>query len=172
MPAPLLPSFVTLMTSDALRFDERWLHRGRARLFVRTAQLDTPPRAEVLLTHGLGEHSGRYTHVAAALARRGLRMCAYDLRGHGRSDGPRGDARYEDLLDDLAQLHAQVAESGRPVFLMGHSMGAQISLSFLLSGPVECRGAVIAAPWLRLAFEPPRWRTALACAAARIFPWF
>src|SRR4051812_45667979 len=159
MPAPLLPSFVTLMTSDALRFDERWLHRGRARLFVRTAQLQTPVRAEVLLTHGLGEHSARYTHVAAALAERGLRMWAYDLRGHGHSSGPRGDARYEDLLDDLAQVHAEVAQSGRPVFFMGHSMGAQISLSFLWRRPVESRGAIIASPWLRLAFEPPRWRT-------------
>jgi alpha-beta hydrolase superfamily lysophospholipase len=51
-------------------------------------------------------------------------------------------------------------------------MGAKISLSFLLNRRVECRGAVIASPWLRLAFEPPRWRTALARIAARIYPWF
>jgi acylglycerol lipase len=159
------------MTSDAVRFDERWLHRGRTRLFVRTARFDEPVRAEVLLTHGLGEHSGRYSHVAAALAGRGLRMWGYDLRGHGRSDGPRGDARYDDLLEDLAQLHAEVAQTGHPVFLMGHSMGAQISLSLLLSRPAECRGAVIASPWLRLAFVPPLWRTALACVAARLWPW-
>jgi acylglycerol lipase len=158
------------MTSDAMPFDGRRLPRGRTRLFLRTAHLDNPVRAEVLLTHGLGEHSGRYTHVAAALAERGLRIWAYDLRGHGRSDGPRGDARYEDLLEDLAHIHAEVAQTGRPIFLMGHSMGAQLSLSFLLSRPVQCRGAVIASPWLRLAFVPPLWRTALACIAARIFP--
>ena len=146
--------------------------RAGTRLFLRTARLATPVRAEVLLTHGLGEHSGRYPHVAAALARRGLRLWAYDLRGHGRSDGARGDARYEDLLEDLAHVHSEVAQSGRPVFFMGHSMGAQISLSFLLSRPVECCGAVIAAPWLRLAFVPPLWRTALARLAARLLPRF
>ncbi len=51
-------------------------------------------------------------------------------------------------------------------------MGAQISLSFLLHRPVECRGAVIASPWLRLAFVPPLWRTALASIAARLLPRF
>ncbi|HEV7402278.1 MAG TPA: alpha/beta hydrolase [Chthoniobacteraceae bacterium] len=158
------------MTSPAT-FEERRLSRGRTRLFLRTARLDAPVRAEVLLTHGLGEHSGRYTHVSAALAARGLRLWAYDLRGHGRSDGPRGDALYEDLLEDLALVHAEVAQTGRPVFFMGHSMGAQVSLRFLLDRPVECRGAVIASPWLRLSFVPPRWRMALAALAARLYPW-
>lgn len=158
------------MTSPAVSFDERWLDRGRTRLFLRVARLAVPVRAEVLLTHGLGEHSGRYLHVAAALAERGLRLWSYDLRGHGRSGGPRGDARYGDLLEDLAQVHSEVAQTGQPVFFMGHSMGGQIALSFLLERTVECRGAVIASPWLRLAFVPPRWRTALAAIAALILP--
>lgn len=159
-------------SSAAISFEERWLHRGRTRLFLRTARLDAPVRAEVLLTHGLGEHSGRYTHVAAAFAQRGLRLWVCDLRGHGRSSGPRGDARYADLLDDLAHVHAEVAQTGRPLFFMGHSMGAQIALSFLLSRAVECRGAVIASPWLRLSFVPPRWRTGLARLAACVLPRF
>src|SRR4051812_29822385 len=159
------------MTSDVVLFDEQWLRGGEGRLFLRVARVAGPIRAEVVVTHGLGEHSGRYAHVATALAGRGLRMWGYDVRGHGRSDGRRGDARrYEGLLEDLGLVFTEAARHGRPIFLMGHSMGAQISLNFLLSRPVECRGAVIASPWLRLAFTPPFWRRALAGAAARIFP--
>lgn len=158
------------MTSATVPFEERWLQRGRTRLFLRTARLSVPVRAEVLLTHGLGEHSGRYTHVATAFAARGLRLWIYDLRGHGRSDGRRGDAFYPDLLDDLALVHGEVAQTGHPVFFMGHSMGGQIALSFLLERAVDCRGTVIASPWLRLSFVPPRWRIALAALAARVWP--
>ena len=159
------------MTCDAVLFDEQWLQSEGARLFVRVARLPEPIRAEVVVTHGLGEHSGRYAHVAEALSRHGFRMWGYDLRGHGRSDGPRGDARrYALLLEDLDLVRAQAARSGRPLFLLGHSMGAQITLNYLLSRTIDCRGAVIASPWLRLAFKPPIWRRVLARVAAHLLP--
>src|SRR5678810_955655 len=72
------------------------------RLFVRVAPVAGKEKAHIVLTHGRGEHSGRYLHVAAAFAARGLKLFSYDLRGHGRSGGKRGDAPgYNALLDDL-----------------------------------------------------------------------
>src|SRR3954451_6416028 len=112
------------MSSDeAVLYDEQWLRGDAGRLFTRVVRgCSTPIRAEVVVTHGLGEHSGRYAHVAAALARRGLRMWGYDVRGHGRSDGRRGDARrYEGLLEDLGLVFTEAAREGRAIFLMGHS---------------------------------------------------
>jgi alpha-beta hydrolase superfamily lysophospholipase len=142
-------------------------------IFQRTARLQEPVRAEVVLTHGLGEHSERYGHVAQAFAARGLRLHAYDIYGHGRSPGVRGDApNYDVFLDDLGCVLAELPAEGRPLFLMGHSFGAQITLNYLARRECACRGAVIASPWLRLAFRPPLWRVALATLMMRFWPTF
>jgi alpha-beta hydrolase superfamily lysophospholipase len=144
---------------------------GGVKLCLRVAQVTGPIRADVLLTHGLGEHTGRYAHVAAALAGRGIRLLAYDLRGHGRSSGRRGDVeRYEDFLDDLCAVSAQAPWSGRPVFLFGHSLGGQVTLRHLQRDRPAVAGAIVASPWLRLAFEPPRWKVAVARVAMRFAP--
>jgi len=149
----------------------RLVRSAGAELFLRIGAVPGEIAAEVVITHGLGEHSGRYAHVAEVLAQRGLRSWVYDVRGHGRSTGRRGDAvRYEDLLGDLECICGEAHREGRPIFLMGHSMGAQITLNLLLSRQVDCAGAVIASPWLHLAFDPPRWRRWLAYAAAAILP--
>ena len=46
-------------------------------------------RAVLLILHGLGEHSGRYRHVAEALTDAGVACFGIDHRGHGLSDGAR-----------------------------------------------------------------------------------
>ncbi|MEE8617491.1 MAG: alpha/beta fold hydrolase, partial [Roseateles sp.] len=50
-----------------------------------------PARGQVLLVHGLGEHIDRYAHVAAVLNAEGWDVHGWDHRGHGRSEGRRGD---------------------------------------------------------------------------------
>ena len=154
--------------------EEGFVERGAdTRLLVRVAHPDREARAVVVLTHGLGEHSSRYGHVAAALVARGLRVGAWDLRGHGRSSGPRGDVTdYDLLVEDLAAVCAHFRVEGRPLFLFAHSLGAQIALNYLEQRNAGCDGAVIASPWLRLAFDPPRWRLWLARLALRWRPAF
>ena len=126
------------------------------------AELERPALADVVLTHGLGEYSGRYEHVAATLAGAGLRLWAYDLRGHGRSEGPRGDAlNYGLLVEDLAQVVARVRRESEALFVMGHSLGGQITLSYLLQrGGEGLRGAVITSPGYNspLRLHAGRWR--------------
>ena len=132
-----------------------------------------PSRGVVVVTHGLGEHSGRYGHVAEALAARGLGVVMWDLRGHGRSSGERGDAEaYEILIDDLEAVCAAFREEGKPLFLFAHSMGGQIALRFIQERKPVCAGAVIASPLLRLAFNPPWWKLALARLTLRVWPRF
>ena len=143
------------------------------RLFVRQARPPGQVRASVMLVHGLGEHSGRYGHVAAALVERGFAVVGWDLRGHGRSSGARGDvATGELLVDDLAMVCARFRQEGCPLFLFAHSLGGQIALRLLERDAAICRGAVIASPWLRLAFKPPWWKLALARVAMRVWPGF
>lgn len=93
------------------------------------------PRALVLIVHGLGEHSGRYEHVAQQLNGWGFAVRAFDLCGHGLSSGAPGSLPDEHrLLDDLATVldrsRAAVAP-GLPVVLLGHSLGGLIAARFL-----------------------------------------
>lgn len=56
------------------------------------------PQGTLLIVHGLGEHIGRYTHVARRLNAWGWHVVGYDQRGHGASGGPRGDIPESDSL--------------------------------------------------------------------------
>ena len=76
-----------------------------------------PVRGNVLIVHGLGEHGGRYEHVAAHLASGGWACLGYDQRGHGLSGGPRGGMPNDDsLLSDLARVidHVRAARTSSP----------------------------------------------------------
>jgi alpha-beta hydrolase superfamily lysophospholipase len=102
--------------------------------------------ADVVLIHGLGEHSGRYLPVAESLCDAGIRVSTMDLRGHGRSTGVRrGDVDDFDLLvDDVAALVARTRSAGRPLFLYGHSMGGLAVLRYAERRDDELAGVVIA----------------------------
>lgn len=121
------------------------------------------PKAVVLLVHGLGEHSGRYDHVAEAFNEAGVALLAFDLRGHGLSEGKRGHApNYNRLMSDIAlgTEHAKQQVPNHPFFLYGHSLGGNLVLHYLLERQPELAGAIITSPLLRLATDPPTWQTA------------
>ena len=131
------------------------------------------PRAVVVLTHGFGEHCGRYTGLAEALNAAGFLLVAYDLRGHGLSEGPRGFVpRYEDFLDDLERVIAAAtrAQPALPLFVFGHSMGGNIVLNYALRRPAGIRGVLASGPWLRLASQPPGWKLLLGKLTAVLAP--
>lgn len=91
------------------------------------------PRGLAVIVHGLGEHHGRYSHVAAQLHAEGHAVLAHDQRGHGRSGGARGDLpRPDALLADLALVvdHARTLGDG-PLLLVGHSLGGLVAARFV-----------------------------------------
>ena len=118
-------------------------------LFTRHWPAPAPQRGTLALVHGYGEHSGRYDHVAAAVARAGVSTYAFDLRGHGRSDGRRAYIdHFTQYLDDLSRFLERVrtvAPEG-PLFLFGHSMGGLISLKYVLDRRPDLRGLLLSAP--------------------------
>ena len=112
------------------------------------------PRAAVLLAHGLGEHSGRYQHLAEALVARGLSVWAPDHPGHGRSPGQRCHiARFDDFFPALDALRDAIATSDPdlPCYLIGHSMGGLIAGSYLVRRQARFAGAAFSGA----AFEIP-----------------
>ena len=105
-------------------------------------------RGTVLIVHGLGEHIGRYEHVAAQLRRGGWHVVGYDQRGHGASEGPRGRLHHpDDLLRDLALVIDAVRVRQRgPLLLLGHSMGGLVAARMVAAG---------------LDAKPPKWHRAV-----------
>ena len=93
-------------------------------------------RGTVLIVHGLGEHIGRYEHVAAQLLRGGRSVVGHDQRGHGASQGARGALNHpDDLLADLAQvIDAVRRHHPGPLTLLGHSMGGLVAARFVAGG--------------------------------------
>ena len=132
-------------------------------------------RAVLLVSHGLGEHGGRYAALAEDLADRGVTVHAVDHRGHGRSGGPRGHAdRFGDLVRDLEwfrQAATALHPPGTPVFLLGHSLGGLIAIRHLQTHPgTPFQGAILSAPLLGVAVRAPRWKVALSGLLSRWIP--
>jgi alpha-beta hydrolase superfamily lysophospholipase len=119
------------------------------------------PAASIVLMHGLGEHSGRYQHVAAFFCARGFAVRAYDHRGHGRSGGARGDVPQEDtLLDDAVQVIAdwshKMGPAAAPPFLLGHSMGGLFAARFAVAQLLPLSGLILSSPALALPLSAPQ----------------
>lgn len=123
------------MTTKPYHIHEQSLQgTGGTALYVeRYRPLSGEPKATLVIVHGLGEHSGRYEHVAKYFVEKGYQVVCYDHQGHGRSSGTRAHVRsFRDYRNDLATV-VQWADDAKhlPVFLLAHSMGALIALDFL-----------------------------------------
>lgn len=133
------------------------------------------PRAVLLVSHGHGEHGGRYAELARHLAERGVTVHAIDHRGHGRSGGPRGHVdRFGDYVRDLEDWRRAVTADHPPrlpVFLLGHSLGGLIAIRHLQTHPdAGFAGAVLSAPLLGIAVKAPAWKVKLSGLFSRILP--
>jgi acylglycerol lipase len=141
-------------------------------LFWRAWEPDVPARATVCLLHGLGEHSGRYEHVAAAFTGAGLAVHAIDLRGHGRSEGPRGHTpSLVQWLDDIELLLSRT-NPGKTRILYGHSLGGALVLYFGLHRAEKISGVIATGPSLRIIADVPLWKEFLGKVMAGIWPTF
>jgi lysophospholipase len=125
-----------------LKIEDGWIESTDGNhLFWRRHSPEQPPRAKLLVVHGL------------AFAGAGFDCWAHDYRGHGRSPGPRVHVdRFDDFLTDLDATRRFVGESGSdmPLFLIGHSQGGLIVLREALANPDGLEGVVVSSPFLAL----------------------
>lgn len=163
------------MSPSAGSGSESWIETGDGtRLFARRWPA-VPPRAGLLMVHGLGDHSGRHAQTARILAGKGVTVLAPDLRGHGRSPGRRGDApSMEVLLSDLdAGVDALRSSAGDelPRFLFGHSLGGLMALLYAMDRSLpDLEGLLVCAPWVATRAQVPGWKELLGRILARIAP--
>ena len=129
------------------------------------------PKAQVLLVHGLGEHMGRYNHVAYALQQAGYAVTGYDHVGHGLSSGARGDvATPNQLVEDLAAVVADIQRQPKrlPLVLLGHSLGGLVVQRAVAQAACRADAVVMSSPALA-AFTNPVQKLLLAT-LPRYFP--
>lgn len=131
-------------------------------------------RGAVALVHGLGEHSGRYEHVAAALNQAGYALIGFDLPGHGKSGGTRGHSSYEEIMVEIDHLLQETSQryTGKPRFLYGHSLGGALVLYYTLKRRPDLCGVIATSPGLAPGTPVRPSKLFLAKMMARIYPAF
>lgn len=131
---------------------EFWLSTpDGSRLFVNHWHADGPPKAVVMIAHGMAEHSARYARLAAALVADGFAVYAHDQRGHGRTAEQGVLGHYADeggwhkVVGDLACLNHHIRQQHPrvPIFLLAHSMGSYIAQAYLMQHSCSLQGAIL-----------------------------
>lgn len=118
------------------------------KIFIRTWP-NPDARFVALISHGYGEHIGRYEHVAERFLAEGAVVIGPDHLGHGRSEGARALVeRGEDLTADLHAVAdlARAEHPGLPLVLIGHSMGGLIATRFAQQYGDELSALVLSGP--------------------------
>ena len=125
----------------------------------------------ILVAHGLGEHRGRYVHVADRLTALGLRVVIPDHQGHGESGGPRADVRNVDVFTaDLESLRKLTVIEGRPTYLLGHSMGGQIALDYALDHQADLSALMLSGALVLPGDDQPPYLVAIAKVLGKVVP--
>jgi acylglycerol lipase len=134
-------------------------------LFLRRWDPPAAPVASILVLHGITAYSRPYGPILAEeLARTGYRVYGLDLRGHGLSDGRRGDIPSEArLVSDLRETLAFVRARSPKLVLLGHSLGVLLTIRAVNSSPDRIDGLVLlsAARTVRKGVYPKPSSTAL-----------
>jgi len=154
--------------------EHRFISFDETPIFYRRLETSQPPKAIVILVHGMGEHGGRYKHVAEYLAELGFECVAPDLRGFGRSGGARATTRaFRDYEEDLKVLYGflQRTEKDASFFILGHSFGGLIASTVTAFGRLQrMKGLILSSPIFGIAIPVPFWRHAVGIALSYLFP--
>lgn len=144
-------------------------------IFHRSWRPDAPPKGVVMLVHGLGEHSGRYVHVAGRLTAAGYAVHALDHRGHGRSDGKRAYVKsYDEFMADLIQFRAHIEREHPdvPFVVLGHSMGGNLAMGHVLDHQAGVAGLALSGAALKPGDDFSPLQIKIFTAIAKVAPGF
>jgi alpha-beta hydrolase superfamily lysophospholipase len=131
---------------------------GNKKVFYQYWLPQDDPKARLLIVHGLAEHSGRYVPFVNFFVPKGYAVYGMDHIGHGRSDGHKVFInKFDDFSTTLKMMVDRISteESKKPIFLVGHSMGALISLVYLIEHQKDIDGCIISGPLVKIPDSVP-----------------
>ena len=122
------------------------------------------PRGIVTIVHDAGDHGGRYEDLAHVLAEKDFAVALPDLRGHGRSEGPRGHSNgLREVERDLEEVQNHLAYRlpEAPKILVGIGLGALYCANYAIEKPGEIAGLCLVAPLCDPKFTLPEAKKGL-----------
>lgn len=124
-------------------------------LFLRRWDAAGDSPVSLLIFHGITAHSGAYgPALAEPLARAGVTVFGMDLRGHGLSDGVRGDyPSPERFASDISETVAFVKARSKKLVVLGHSLGSLSAVVAQRSRPQDIQGVVLVSAGRRIRAE-------------------
>jgi alpha-beta hydrolase superfamily lysophospholipase len=125
----------------------------------------------LILVHGAGEHSGRYSHLVPQIVARGWNLIAGDLSGHGLSGGTATHLDdFEQYLADVEAMYRHYQLVPERTALLGHSMGGLVSARFVQTRAHSVAALVLCAPLLAFGMEVPFARRMLGRLCLAVAP--
>jgi len=105
-----------------------------------SVKANIPIKGIVQISHGVGEHAGRYQPIAKILTDQGYEVYANDHRVHGRTAKSKelrgfydGENYFDDAIKDMRQLTKLIKKEqpNKKIVLFGHSMGSLLSRQYV-----------------------------------------
>lgn len=113
-------------------------------LFLRKWEPQSPSNKAILILHGITAYSGPYEKFAIAISKTGFTAIGLDLRGHGLSDGIRGDySSKERLIRDLVETVSFLKKQFGTLLIFGHSLGVLTALLAKLNSNEKIDGLIL-----------------------------
>ncbi|GIX93316.1 monoglyceride lipase [Caerostris darwini] len=134
---------------DSMLFEDHFRNLRNQKIACYYWEPTEEPRALLLISHGMTEHTMVYDDIAQEMVQKGFFVFGHDHVGHGRSDGPRAlindvHELVEDSLMHIQRIRKQYPNL--PLFLCGHSMGGAVAVFLAFQVPVN--GMALIAPAL------------------------
>ncbi|MEY1274689.1 bifunctional alpha/beta hydrolase/class I SAM-dependent methyltransferase [Providencia rettgeri] len=136
-------------------------------LFYRHWPTETSTNKAIILFHRGHEHSGRVAHLVDELNLPDYAMFAWDARGHGKNDGPRGyspslSTSVNDVDEFVRHISSQYNIPLENIIVIGQSVGAVLVSAWVHDYAPKIRGMVLASPAFKVKLYVPFARTGLA----------
>jgi alpha-beta hydrolase superfamily lysophospholipase len=122
--------------------------KGNVEIFFRKWVADRP-KVNVVIVHGLGDHSGRYSNLIETCAGKSISFFSLDNRGHGQSKGVRGHANsFMDYIFDLKMFINTIRKDypSLPLILLGQGFGGTIACRYALTYQNDLSGLILTSP--------------------------
>lgn len=144
----------------------------KTNLYLKWWEPNESPRGVIIMVHGLGEHINRYRLWAEKLVEQGWAFIGHDLRGHGHTQGIRGNGNYLSHLNDIDAVfsYAERKYGSIPKILYGHSMGGNLVLGYEIHRKPGIVSLIVTSPWLKLPKPPIVPLVLLAKIAMKFIP--